>query len=812
MPEEERSLGAALALDENGKPVDTKTFVQDLRSVRKEMSELDGKSRKEKIDILANIMTTLNGSQTSPERIAAAYKTLEDEFGGNAIAAMDSITLTTTIQSLVDAEQMLEDAKALDAAANKLDPATQREGITALRNQASNLRSAAGELQDSAFSGAASSVLNPAPTSGGGGGGGGDSETNWIEDTIKTKEDNKDYLKRLNKVKEQNLKLAKDGVKLSEEIMEAIAKDEDAYDDYMNGKYSNRKIRNAYYKNLAFEEKEQNKQMKRQKRQEKAVKDYGIADYFVEQQILNDPELLALFEEKPGQALKIAEERAAVETTLLDRMQHQYDIQRQKLDLQEQELDLAIQRAEYEAENKFFEDSGTGKDRAQIAQENAEAEAAIKVIQGTQIKPIKDKIEEQKHYIKLLEKEFEVNQDNIKALQKEVKAKQRSVEDMQRALELRQREGEMLSHDLKLMDYIVEDINKSYDDRIAKLDEIASLNQQIAQSQQDQLGLADALSKGDIGAAAQAMQQMQQNQMQFASQQYRSQLETSKQSSIDSLTGAESGLTREQIEDRNRVLEEDAYQTGLQIRAVEDEIYNLNRQIRDEQDIIDSYKESIEKHTKNIRDFEWQIYEIEQNAIKPIQAKVDANNVLLSQADLAVTKAGADDKIAAARFKRQNAMWDAEYQFALARQSWEESHGERLLNNLKIMKKSTRQANEFHKALAKGNGKILEMPSLAEVQAIGAYESSDLTKLTQDLDKAYSNYEAGGVVSNMSPASYSVPASAVGSGAVNGIMGTVTNNFNTNNVNVSSVTPSSADDIANLVMQKINFAQMGNVR
>ena len=91
------------------------------------------------------------------------------------------------------------------------------------------------------------------------------------------------------------------------------------------------------------------------------------------------------------------------------------------------------------------------------------------------------------------------------------------------------------------------------------------------------------MSRGDLGAAAAAAQQMQQNQMQFASDQYRSQLEVNKENAINNLTGAESGMTKEQITERQRELEEDSYQTNLKIRAVEDEIYNLNRQIRDEQ-------------------------------------------------------------------------------------------------------------------------------------------------------------------------------------------------------------------------------------
>ena len=45
-------------------------------------------------------------------------------------------------------------------------------------------------------------------------------------------------------------------------------------------------------------------------------------------------------------------------------------------------------------------------------------------------------------------------------------------------------------------------INKAYEERINALDQVAQLNKEIADSQKAQLDLADALSKGDISAAA----------------------------------------------------------------------------------------------------------------------------------------------------------------------------------------------------------------------------------------------------------------------------------------------------------------------
>ena len=315
-------------------------------------------------------------------------------------------------------------------------------------------------------------------------------------------------------------------------------------------------------------------------------------------------------------------------------------------------MELSIKQSERDAlygEDGVF--AGTGKDRESVDQDQKEIAAEINLIQLQSIGPIKDKIELQKRLIKEMEREYVINEDNVDALKDQADAQKRIVEDMQRALEIRQREGAVLTHDLKLMGYMEEDINEAYDKRMEALNKTLTINQQIAQSQQQQLGLASALSRGDVSAAASAAQQMQQGAMENAANQFKSQLETSKQSQIDSLTGAESGMTKDQITDRQRQLEEDSYYTNLQIRDIEDEIWGINRNIRDEQDIIDGYKDSIKENNRTIKDLEWEIYEAEQAQLTTLQDEQKENNILLAQADLAVLRQYSNDKIELARFE-----------------------------------------------------------------------------------------------------------------------------------------------------------------
>lgn len=97
-------------------------------------------------------------------------------------------------------------------------------------------------------------------------------------------------------------------------------------------------------------------------------------------------------------------------------------------------------------------------------------------------------------------------------------------------------------------------INKTYDDRAAALEKIQSANEEISKQQQDQLDLADALSKGDIAAAARAAQKMRQNAQEKAMADQKTALETARKNQLAGITQIVPGqngnrpMTRDQIE------------------------------------------------------------------------------------------------------------------------------------------------------------------------------------------------------------------------------------------------------------------------
>lgn len=195
-------------------------------------------------------------------------------------------------------------------------------------------------------------------------------------------------------------------------------------------------------------------------------------------------------------------------------------------------------------------------------------------------------VEKMKEQITANEELIQKQQDLIDGKQKEIDAYQHTndltqqhIDDMNREVDMRNRISDAIGHDLDLMSQAENEIRSGYDERIKALDEISSINQNLIDQQKTQLGLSQALSQGDIYAAAAAAQQMQQSQAQYAADQVRAGLQKGMETEIANLRTSE-GLTREQAEEKIAAIKEQNYQTSLAIRTEEDKIYNNNLLIR----------------------------------------------------------------------------------------------------------------------------------------------------------------------------------------------------------------------------------------
>ena len=101
-------------------------------------------------------------------------------------------------------------------------------------------------------------------------------------------------------------------------------------------------------------------------------------------------------------------------------------------------------------------------------------------------------------------------------------------------------------------------INDKYDDRFEALDKVAKANERIAASQKAQLNIADALSRGDIAAAAQAQQEFRAQQAQDAAESQKELLEKQKEAELRNVRSA-SGMSREQLEELVKSRQDDIF-------------------------------------------------------------------------------------------------------------------------------------------------------------------------------------------------------------------------------------------------------------
>ena len=211
----------------------------------------------------------------------------------------------------------------------------------------------------------------------------------------------------------------------------------------------------------------------------------------------------------------------------------------------------------------------------------------------------------------------------IEELQKQVDLLDRQLETSpifgNRAMQAIQDQNTIYGNDLSIISHQADAINKSYDEQVKNLNDVKAVNDQIIAQQGRQLGLADALTQGDISAAAKAAQEIRQaNADQYASSQMTA-IEQARQNALGTLKGAQSGLTEAQIQEQQ-------YQNAQKLYAMENNPARLKiiGDIKTKQDEIYTLEQGRTAELAKIRDKEDEIYKIQNDQIKPVQDKIDA--------------------------------------------------------------------------------------------------------------------------------------------------------------------------------------------
>jgi TP901 family phage tail tape measure protein len=150
-------------------------------------------------------------------------------------------------------------------------------------------------------------------------------------------------------------------------------------------------------------------------------------------------------------------------------------------------------------------------------------------------------------------------------------------------------------------------INEKYNKQIEALDKISTINQDIANTQKQRLSIADALTRGDISAAAQLVQEARAEQAQSTVSKQKDALTTNRDSQV-------SALGRLSIEKQNKELQ-------LQISAIErDKLLTLQTQ----KETIES---SIDATNRKIKSLELEVSTLKDGAYYSGKTKQDIDDL-----------------------------------------------------------------------------------------------------------------------------------------------------------------------------------------
>jgi hypothetical protein len=327
--------------------------------------------------------------------------------------------------------------------------------------------------------------------------------------------------------------------------------------------------------------------------------------------------------------------------------------------------------------------------------DNFELKAKIKVKQD-EIEEINKQIEDQQDLIDpinfTLKYDPEIGQNFLDDLQETISDLQRSVEfNFDRKIQELSDRSAILSNDLTLIDKAAEAINEKYDKQEEALSTISQLNQEIAAQEKNRISLADALSQGDISAAAQMAQEMRSTAAEAASRKSGDFIAAARKAETEGLRSA-SGMTRTQIqaeqfkiEQQTFALEQSRKIAQAEILKLEDQVYNITERreakllsIRNIETVIDGLKsvqlakaqEDLDKLTAKLaaeqtildaalagieqQKLKWESVQIQLEAYR-IKLKSITDGELQSMSDIVAKIAAAMATISSAKFDNTSA-------------------------------------------------------------------------------------------------------------------------------------------------------------
>ena len=289
---------------------------------------------------------------------------------------------------------------------------------------------------------------------------------------------------------------------------------------------------------------------------------------------------------------------------------------------------------EEDAKRKF--QPGIDLAQAEVDRIQKVIDSINKTIDGLQT-DIKDK---QRGIEENITREVEKFENSIKVIEDKIKA------EFDTPLEKLSSESEVLSHNLGLIDHQSEEINSKYDLQAEALQKVSDINSDIADQQQKQLGLADALSRGDISAAAAAAQDMRAGSANRAASAQSGLLDAGRKAELAALTAG--GMTRLKIEQRQYQIGQDQYDLEKGRKLLQKDISDI------QESKINPLLEKQKAIELEIRKIEDEIYKLENAQTESLRS----NNIQLDAAKIKLDGLNSDLAAALKKIEGQKGEWE----------------------------------------------------------------------------------------------------------------------------------------------------------
>jgi TP901 family phage tail tape measure protein len=219
---------------------------------------------------------------------------------------------------------------------------------------------------------------------------------------------------------------------------------------------------------------------------------------------------------------------------------------------------------------------------------------------------------------RMLETDTKIGNRTIDSINNEIDALNRSLSlGIDKTLQSLQDQSSKLSEDQTVIGHAVDAINQKYDLQEQALTKISEINQEIVASQKQQISLADAITSGDISAAAQAVQDMRAASAGQASKIASDAITAAKEAEIAGVKGPLTGLTTAQIAEQQYQIDRQTFTLTQQRAVVETQIAAKQEQIYQ----INLLRKPIQEEITRLED---QNYQYLNNQIPLLQNKLNA--------------------------------------------------------------------------------------------------------------------------------------------------------------------------------------------